>query len=104
MPKLTFNEVMERMNDERVVKRDDIQASALIRRVYTVLYSAPGCLPDNHAVFTARRDALCYARELYAEDAPRGFMAQLRRCNIAPCDAQGYYHVEICKLTLADLF
>jgi len=104
VPKLTFDEAISAINDERSIDRNDIQSSALKRRVYTVLYSAPGCLPDNSAVFETRGAALDYARELYADDAPRGFMAALLRYGIAPIDAQGYYRVEVCKLTLADLF
>lgn len=104
MPKLTFNQALERINDGHAIARAEIRASALRRRVYLLTYCAPGCLPDNCAVFVSRQDALDCARDLYADDAPRGFMRRLRYENVAPADSEGHYWVEISRQTLADCF
>ena len=104
MPKLTFDETLERINDKRCVGRDNVQVRALRRKVWLMMYSAPGCLPDHSETHTRKCDALDSARGLYADDAPRGFMADLRRNGIAAADEDGYYRVEVVRATLAQLF
>lgn len=104
MPKLTFDEALERIAEQRLIRPEEVQTRALRRRVYVMMYSAPGCLPDHSSVSPTRWEAIEDARELYADDAPRGFITQLRRHGIAATDEQGYYRVEISRQTLADCF
>ena len=70
MAKLTFDQALERIGDCGAVKRDDIQRAALRRKVWSLTFGCPGCLPDSFATFTRRADALEYARDVYAPDAP----------------------------------
>ncbi len=104
MAKLTFEEALERINEQRPVRADEVQARALRRYVWLMMYSAPGCLPDHNDVSTNKKDALESARQLYAGDAPRGFMTRLRRHGIAVTDNPGYYRVEISRVQLRELF
>ena len=101
--KLTFDEAMERVYEERSIDRSEVLASALSRKVWVMHYSAPGCLPDYTNYSMTRADAISGAIELYADDAPRGFATALRRDGIAPCDPHGYYSVSIERLTLGDI-
>ena len=103
MRKLDFDETLQLLADERPVNPSDVRASVLNRSIYLMMYSAPGCLADHSEVCRTRADALATARLLYADDAPRGFMTELRRVDIAPTDDAGYYRVEIRKLRLRDV-
>lgn len=104
MPKLTFDETLEALAEERHIKREDVRAAVLRRHVWTMLYSAPGCLPDHSQVCRTKRDAIESALFLYGDDAPRGFATALRRDGIAAADANGYYRVEVCRVRVSDLF
>ena len=103
MRKLDFDQALQLLADERPVNANEVRAEALNRSLYLMMYSAPGCLADHSEVCRTRADALGTARLLYADDAPRGFMAALRRADIAPTDDAGYYRVEIRKLRLRDV-
>ena len=103
MPKLTYDEALDAINSEQHVDLSRVQPRALRRRVWCMLYSAPGCLPDYRAYCSTRQGAIDTARELYEDDAPRGFATRLRKYGIAAADAQGYYRVEIDDFSLSDI-
>jgi len=44
MPKLTFDEALQAINDERFVCSADVQARALRRRIWVAEWHLPGCL------------------------------------------------------------
>lgn len=104
MKKLTFDEALQALADERHVKADEVRADALRRYVWLMMYSAPGCLPDYRSVSPTKADAIDSAVFLYADDAPRGFITALRRNGIAPTDEQGYYRVEVTRVQIRELF
>ena len=79
--KLTFSEVLERLNDQRTVARDDVQARALQRKVWVAEWHLPGCLSESFSVCLTKRDAIECALSM-AEDSegpPRGMRADLQR-------------------------
>lgn len=47
MTKLTYNQAMQRLHDERTIDCDDVLASALKRKVWIGMASFPGCLPES---------------------------------------------------------
>ena len=81
MAKMTFDEVMERLADERPVDASDVRADALRRRVWVAEWHLPGCLSESRAVCTTKRDALESALSLAegADGSPRGMRADLLR-------------------------
>lgn len=104
MPKkLTYAEALEAINSERFIKPDEVKASAQRRVVWGMLYSAPGCLPDNRSYGSTKAEAIGDAQLIYGDDAPRGFVTELRRNQIAAVDSSGYYRVEIVRMTLGEL-
>ena len=104
MPKLTYDEALQAIADERAIARDSVRARALRRTIWLMMYSAPGCLPDHSEVCRTKQDALESARFIYGDAAPRGFITCLKRDGIAPTDDIGYYRVEVTRQTLADCF
>jgi hypothetical protein len=104
MPKLTYDEVLQALADEQFIKSEDVRADVLRRRVWLMMYSAPGCLPDHREVCTTKAQAIESAVTLYADDAPRGFATALRRDEIAATDASGYYRVELSHVQIRELF
>jgi len=57
MKKLTFDEAMERIADDRPVKREDVQERALNRTVWRASNGIPGCLDDSFGLYETKRDA-----------------------------------------------
>jgi hypothetical protein len=102
-PKMKYDELMERLGDGYPIAVSEVDVCVLDRPVWIMMYSAPGCLPDYHQYCASKRDALESARALYADDAPRGFMADLRRDGIAAVDRSGYYRVEIVRSTVREV-
>jgi len=103
MNKLTFDQALERIGDERSIERADVLASALKRKIWCGSWHAPGCMSDHNWTCETRAGCIDVAIQLYAEDAPRGFISALKRDGIAGTDAQGYYRVSIERNTLADI-
>ena len=60
--KLSYNEALEAIANERHISAADVQARALRRKVWVMMFSAPGCLPDNRNCCATRADALECAR------------------------------------------
>lgn len=81
MTKLTFDEALEHINEERHVSRDDVRADALRRTVWVAEWHLPGCLSESFSVCLTKRDAIECALSM-AEDSdgpPRGMRADLQR-------------------------
>lgn len=81
MPKLTFWEALERINDQRSVDANEVQARALRRMVWVAEWHLPGCLSESFSVCLTKRDAIESALSMAegAEGAPRGMRADLQR-------------------------
>lgn len=82
MAKLTFDEALDRIADERQVSAKDVQARALQRKVWVAEWHLPGCLSESHAVTDSKRNAIAIALEFaQGEDgrAPRGMRTALAR-------------------------
>ena len=81
MPKLTFDEALQDINDERPVHSADVQARALRRLVWVAEWHIPGCLSESFTVCTTKRDAIECALSMAegADGAPRGMRADLQR-------------------------
>ena len=108
--KLTFDEALERINEEHHVSRDDVRADALRRVIWVAEWHMPGCLSESRSYCLTKRDAIECALSM-AEDEngpPRGMRADLQRSGRSDRTAPGamFRHaittVERC--TLADLF
>ena len=81
MPKLTFDEALQRINDECSVRRNDVQARALRRRIWVAEWHLPGCLSESFSVCLTKSEAIESALSMAegAEGAPRGMRADLQR-------------------------
>lgn len=81
MPKLTFDEALQRINDQCSVHSADVQARALRRRVWIAEWHLPGCLSESFSVCLTKSDAIECALSMAegAEGAPRGMRADLHR-------------------------
>jgi len=81
MPKLTFDEALQRINDQMPVHSADVQARALRRRVWIAEWHLPGCLSESFSVCLTKSDAIESALSMAegAEGPPRGMRADLHR-------------------------
>lgn len=70
--KLTFDEALERVNDQRPVSADEVQARALSRKVWIAEWHLPGCISESFGVCLTKRDAIeeCLSRAEGAEGPP----------------------------------
>jgi len=82
MPKLTFDEVMQRLADDRAVSRDEVSARALARHVWVAGAGSPGCLYDSGPYYSARKTDAIETLAFIADDGesgtPRGLVTALR--------------------------
>lgn len=58
MAKLTFNEALERINDQRIVHASDVLASVLNRVIWVAEWHVPGCLGESQSYCTSKKG--CY--------------------------------------------
>ena len=81
MPKLTFDEALQRINDQCSVHFADVQARALRRRIWVAEWHLPGCLSESFSVCLTKRDAIESALSMAegADGAPWGMRADLQR-------------------------
>lgn len=81
MPKLTFDEALQRINDQCAVHHNDVQAAALRRRIWIAEWHLPGCLSESFSVCLTKSEAIESALSMAegAEGAPRGMRADLMR-------------------------
>lgn len=79
--KLTFDEALERVNDQRPVSADEVQARALSRKVWIAEWHLPGCISESFGVCLTKRDAIeeCLSMAEGMEGPPRGMATDLRR-------------------------
>ncbi len=80
--KLTFDDVLDRINDERYVDSNDVQARALDRVIWRAEWHIPGCMSESQAVCLSKREALETALGFASDGdgcAPRGMRAELLR-------------------------
>lgn len=90
--KLTFDEALERINEERWVYRHQVQARALQRKVWVAEWHIPGCLSETRSICTTKADAieagLDFARN-EVDHFPRGLRRGLER------DGYFQHHTEL---------
>ena len=81
MPKLTFDEALQRINDQMPVHSADVQSRALRRRIWIAEWHLPGCLSESFSVCLTKSDAIESALSMAegADGAPRGMRADLER-------------------------
>ena len=79
--KLTFDEALERVNDQRYVSSSDVQARALQRYVWLAEWHLPGCLSDGQSVCLSKHEAIesCLSMASGEAGPPRGMATDLRR-------------------------
>jgi hypothetical protein len=77
-PLLTYDEVMDRLNDERSVKRDEVDPKALTRKVWVSGNGSPGCLYDNGPNYhRTKEDAIASCAFVF--DEYKGVVTALRK-------------------------
>lgn len=108
MAKITFNEAMERINDDRRIDSHDVLSSALNRVVWVAEWHIPGCLSESQSYCTSKNAAIESAL-MYAEDEngyPHGMKtALIKYGRFDHCtDIFGDVITEVYKLRLRDLF
>ena len=105
--KLTFDEALERIGDERHVSANDVRADALRRSVWVAEWHIPGCLSESFSVVTSKRDAIACALSMAEseEGPPRGMKTALQRSGRFDSNSPlfGTCVNTIEKRTLADL-
>ena len=81
MAKLTFDEALDRINDERSIDRDNVQARALQRYIWIAEWHLPGCVSESRAYCLTKADSIASALDFASgEDGPpRGMLADLQR-------------------------
>jgi hypothetical protein len=77
MPKLTFDEALQAINEERCISPSDVRADALRRVVWVAEWHIPGCLSESRAYLMTKRDAIAEALQMC--DNARGAASDLRR-------------------------
>ena len=107
MPKLSFDETMQRLGDERTVAADEVQARALSRKIWVSGNGSPGCLYDNGPNYhSTKADAIasCAFTADWCDDGPnpyRGIVSALRRYHSFTADTGEFF--EISQTTLRDI-
>lgn len=105
--KLTFDQVMERIADDRPVQRSDVQAAALRRKIWWAEWHIPGCLSESGGACLTKADAIEYLLACAADEdgAPRGMATSLRKRNsfLSESPMYGTCINTVARLTLADI-
>lgn len=81
MTKLTFEEALERLNEQLPVNYRDVQAKALGRKVWLAEWHLPGCLSESQSFDTTKAEAIVAAL-LFADGEngpPRGMATALAK-------------------------
>lgn len=78
--KLTFDDALERINEERSIDRDDVQSRALSRYLWIAEWHFPGCMSESRSYCLTKADAIESALDFASgEDGPpRGMLTDLR--------------------------
>ena len=80
--KLTFDEALQRINDERRVYAHEVLASALRRKVWVAEWHIPGCLSESRGYYLTKEDAIQGGLDFADSDfdpLPKGMKTALRR-------------------------
>ena len=105
MSKLTFDEALERLNDERPVSSREVYARALDRVIWIAEWHCPGCLSESVSYSTSKEDAIEQAIFFEGEDVPRGMKTALRKFGFFQHKTElfGYVNTTVSKASLGDL-
>lgn len=78
--KLTFDEALERINDERSIDWRNVQARALSRYLWMSEWHLPGCMSESRGYSLTKEDAIenCLSMASGADGPPRGMLTDLR--------------------------
>ena len=78
--KLTFDEVLERIDDERSIDWRNVQARALSRYLWMSEWHLPGCMSESRGYSLTKKDAIenCLSMASGADGPPRGMLTDLR--------------------------
>lgn len=83
LKKLTFAQVMEKINDGFVVHYQDVQARALKRRIWVYGHGQSGCLFDSGPYYATTKEQACNGLlEMLAEDDCKGAVTALKRNHV----------------------
>jgi len=77
MPKLTFDEAIERLQRGHYVQAHEVQAHALQRKVWVAEWHIPGCLSESFSYTDSKHNAVAIALEYCGH--VRGARADLMR-------------------------
>ena len=79
---LSFEEVIEKLQEERVVRAEEVPASVRERKIWVAEWHFPGCLSESQAICLSKKeaiDAACSYAEDEFGDPPRGMKTALRK-------------------------
>ena len=76
-PLMSFDDALQRINDERSVDASEVQTRALQRKVWVAEWHIPGCLSESFAVCLTRADAIETALQFCGN--VRGAASDLRK-------------------------
>jgi hypothetical protein len=82
MPKITFDEALDRLNGGiSLFRKDQVLSSALMRSVWVAEWHLPGCISESRAFCTSKRSAIESACDMATagDVVPRGMKTGLRR-------------------------
>jgi len=105
MTKLTFDEALEQINDQRHISQSDVLASALQRIVWVAEWHIPGCCSESFGVSLTKRDAIREALEMcgHVRGAKSDLMRYGRTDRVADNAYVSMAITTIERRTLADL-
>jgi len=106
--KLTFEEALERINEERRVERNEVLASALKRKLWVAEWHIPGWLSESRSYCLTKREAVQAGIDFASNDVdhfPRGLRSGLERDGYFQHHAELYGCVvtTVERVTLADI-
>lgn len=104
--KLTFDEVLKRLADERIVDASNVQASALKRKVWIAEWHIPGCMSESRQICMTKAEAVQAGLDFTGEDKPpHGMRAGLERDGFFQhrTELHGHVNTTIRQVTLAEL-
>jgi hypothetical protein len=78
--KLTFDDALELINNERSIDASDVQARALQRHIWIAEWHLPGCLSESRSYCLTKNGAIESALFMAegADGPPRGMLTDLR--------------------------
>ena len=111
--KLTFDEVLERISEDRVVRSEDVYAKDLDRGLWYAEWHIIGCLPESWAYCLTKKEAIetCLQWAAGSEsgkeswEIPRGMKTALEKYGFFQHKTNlfGYVNTTIKKIKLREL-